>query len=1809
MSKHTARQSKAHSAPSWNSRAKPNRRKALSLESLEERVVLSTIVFQRANYNVPTAFWDDPANWIGGVVPGPNDDAVINGDSAAVRDPGVTFSVHSISGSGGVELEAGTLSVTTSSYISYVGLFGGTLASSAAISADEVGLNDGTITGTGSLEAKSTMDIAADSFGNFYLAGGFTLINDLNGPLVPFSSALYPAKFYFSDGSKIINKPGASMTFAVASFNNNGGSPSGGTVINQGTIRSHGIARSLTGNSVVTFGVPVTNTGTIYAASGTLSFAAGGTFSSTSQFIGGGDNGPGTLTFQGTVNFSGGTSVIAAGTTFTQGGKGGIFSVSGGTVDFSGSGTTSIAAPVTNSGTITIGGTSSPSTVSITGDYTQSSAGSLGIAINGPNAGTGYGVLAVSGKATLAGALNITDPNNYTPGATTTYRPLTFGTRSGDFASKNGLTLGTVTLTPSYDATGLNLATPTIVSPPTVPPVTSTIGGDGTASFSLTASSPSAAASALVFKIKSLPSGTVFANGVPVTLGQTFTGSPVALTYSAPTVIFGNFTDSFGFSVTDPSNLTTTSTVSLSLAAPAPGVAQIYGSSGNDTIVASNSSGNLQVTVNGVTYSVAAVGSVSQIKVAGGNGNDTIELTGLPINATITGGTGTDNLIIDGTTGADTFSLNNTNSVVFNGATITGPAPFTINGLGGGDTYNILTANPTETVNAGGVGNDYVLSDGSSMPASYLGSDTNTLDLSAYSTAVSLNVDASTVTGVVGSYTGVKNVIGSATAGGTLNGPATGSTYNITGANAGNVGGLTFSQFGNIVAGTGSNNFVFSGGATLSGNLTGSGSDTIDLSAYTTVVSANFGASTITGVGGTFSGVSNVIGSGSAGGTLTGPMAASEYNVTGSNAGYFRPKGTTSMTYFSNFGDIFGGANLDFFTFTDGVSISGSLTGYGQSTLDLSHYQTTVAINLSAGTVTGVGGTFSGMTLVIGSSTAGGSVIGPSTGSTYSITGPTEGHVGGVEFVDINNITGGAGDDKFVLGNGVTFPGLLDGGGGSNTLDVTPMTTKVTLNLAASTVTGLSNPFVNIQSFIAGSLPANALYGPTVDSTFNITGTNAGNVGGISFSGFGNLFGGAGNDVFVFGNGAKLTGGLNGGAGVNTIDLSAYTTPTSINLPVSRVTGAGNFSSIQSFIGGSNVSNKVQGPNTANVFNVTATNAGSVAGISFTGFGNLVGGTADDSFIFSAGANLTGGVDGGTGTNSLDLSAYTTQVSVNLPVSRATGAGNFTSIQSFLGGSYYANKVAAPNTSSSFSVAGANVGTVNGLSFSGFGSLVGGTGDDTFVFSAGATLTGGIDGGSGNNTLDLSAYTTATSINMPASRVTGAGNFASIQSFIGGSNFANKVTGPNMSSVFNITGGNAGNVAGVNFSGFGNLVGGAGDDTFLFSAGATLAGGIDGGGGGNTLDLSAYTTATSINMPASRVTGAGNFASIQSFIGGTNIANKVTGVDAGDVFNITGANTGNVDGLDFSGFGNLVGGAGDDSFVFSAGATLTGGLIGGGGGNTVNLSAYTTATSINMPASRVSGLGGTYSGIQSFIGGTNAKNKVQGPNTDSVFNITGANAGNVAGVSFSGFGSLVGGTGNDTFVFSDGASLTGSIDGGTGTNWIDMGADSTNVTINLATGKATGVGGTFSNIQNARGGAGNDTLTGNSAGNILIGGAGNDTIKGGSGRSILIGGTGGDTVIGGSGDDIVIGGSTTFDNDNTALDAILAEWQSSDDFTTRIADIKNGGGLNGTNVLNLVTTVIDDLAANVLTGGTGNDWFFQGTNDTITDQDGGDQVN
>lgn len=63
-------------------------------------------------------------------------------------------------------------------------------------------------------------------------------------------------------------------------------------------------------------------------------------------------------------------------------------------------------------------------------------------------------------------------------------------------------------------------------------------------------------------------------------------------------------------------------------------------------------------------------------------------------------------------------------------------------------------------------------------------------------------------------------------------------------------------------------------------------------------------------------------------------------------------------------------------------------------------------------------------------------------------------------------------------------------------------------------------------------------------------------------------------------------------------------------------------------------------------------------------------------------------------------------------------------------------------------------------------------------------------------------------------------------------------------------------------------------------------------------------------------------------------------------------------------------------------------------------------------------------------------------------------------------------------------------------------------------------------IEDALGGAGDDTLTGNSAANRLEGNGGNDVLKGGSGNDILIGGAGGDTLSGSVGDDSLSGGGS-----------------------------------------------------------------------------------
>jgi ELWxxDGT repeat protein len=115
---------------------------------------------------------------------------------------------------------------------------------------------------------------------------------------------------------------------------------------------------------------------------------------------------------------------------------------------------------------------------------------------------------------------------------------------------------------------------------------------------------------------------------------------------------------------------------------------------------------------------------------------------------------------------------------------------------------------------------------------------------------------------------------------------------------------------------------------------------------------------------------------------------------------------------------------------------------------------------------------------------------------------------------------------------------------------------------------------------------------------------------------------------------------------------------------------------------------------------------------------------------------------------------------------------------------------------------------------------------------------------------------------------------------------------------------------------------------------------------------------------------------------------------------------------------------------------------------------------------------------------------------------------------------------------------------------------------------------------------------------VLVGGPGNDTLYGGSGRNLLIGGAGSDTLYAGSAGDILIGGTTSYDTNNssdqTALAYIMAEWNSTASYSTRIKQLTGkagSGGLNGKYFLNSAT-VSDDNTSDVLEGGAGLDWYF-----------------
>src|SRR5581483_792695 len=109
-----------------------------------------------------------------------------------------------------------------------------------------------------------------------------------------------------------------------------------------------------------------------------------------------------------------------------------------------------------------------------------------------------------------------------------------------------------------------------------------------------------------------------------------------------------------------------------------------------------------------------------------------------------------------------------------------------------------------------------------------------------------------------------------------------------------------------------------------------------------------------------------------------------------------------------------------------------------------------------------------------------------------------------------------------------------------------------------------------------------------------------------------------------------------------------------------------------------------------------------------------------------------------------------------------------------------------------------------------------------------------------------------------------------------------------------------------------------------------------------------------------------------------------------------------------------------------------------------------------------------------------------------------------------------------------------------------------------------------------------------------------DSLVAGDGDDLLIGGGGSDKLSAGGGQDILITGTTSFDNDQASLNLIMAEWQSSRSFNSRIADLTgnttspdySNQRVNGNVYLKVNLTVFDDTSRDTAAGGNDQDWFL-----------------
>ncbi|MDA1013526.1 MAG: hypothetical protein O3A00_03615, partial [Planctomycetota bacterium] len=486
-----------------------------------------------------------------------------------------------------------------------------------------------------------------------------------------------------------------------------------------------------------------------------------------------------------------------------------------------------------------------------------------------------------------------------------------------------------------------------------------------------------------------------------------------------------------------------------------------------------------------------------------------------------------------------------------------------------------------------------------------------------------------------------------------------------------------------------------------------------------------------------------------------------------------------------------------------------------------------------------------------------------------------------------------------------------------------------------------------------------------------------------------------------------------------------------------------------------------------------------------------------------------------------------------------------------------------------FNVVGTGVGsttTLNGddgndifnvRSIDGLTTVNAGVGNDTV--NVGSKAAGSLASPNNNSGGNLNGIDVLLTVNGDAStgdvlNIDSTGNSAANV----GTLTSTSITGLNLSS------------AGITYGSFEalNISLGTGGDSFTINSTHAATGlettTLNSGAGQDTVDVIQTHSTTTLNTGADddliRLTDIGALLNVNGGAPGRpvdaeapqTIHDRLIGTDYGDVWRLIGENAGRGEvgstakPVVFTGIEDLTGGSGNDEFLVSDGASLSGVIDAKGGNDTFDLTDYSTSVTVDLE------LRDTFNrsrfgmvNVETVIGGRSSDRLEAYNAVENRWDVKQDNGGHLTTgqfeIDFSSFENLIGGSGTDTFILNDRNAVSGLIAGiapplppdttsaadhettndadddfvtydsgvigdytGTSRPW------TVPVTVDLAAGTATGIGGTatytISGIEWITGGKVSDTLTGDEEGNVLVGGLGNDTIRGNGGNDILWGG-------------------------------------------------------------------------------------------------------